>query len=76
METRENLWGSRKPENFRAQLQVLSAIRQKAGDKSSDELRTAIDEAENATRDFVQWLVEQSEFKTGPSGLGRSDYTW
>lgn len=29
-----------------------------------------------ATQDFVAWLEEQAPSKTGPSGIGKENYTW
>ena len=39
-------------------------------------LRTAIAEARAATGSFVKWLESQSPSKTGPSGIGKEQYTW
>ncbi|HET9445673.1 MAG TPA: DUF885 family protein, partial [Steroidobacteraceae bacterium] len=43
---------------------------------ASRELRTAVERARTANRDFVAWLQQQAPSKTGPSGLGKDDYTW
>lgn len=43
---------------------------------SGDALRTAIADALTATRTFVQWLESQAASKTGPSGIGKEQYTW
>jgi hypothetical protein len=40
------------------------------------ELKGAIDAAHKATLDFVAWLVELAPRKTGPSGVGKENYTW
>jgi hypothetical protein len=42
----------------------------------SRELRLAVEKARTANRDFVAWLQQQASGKTGPSGLGKDDYTW
>jgi hypothetical protein len=39
-------------------------------------LHSAIDAAHQATESFVAWLDEQAPSKTGPSGIGRENYTW
>lgn len=39
-------------------------------------LRTAIADASTATHTFVQWLESQAASKTGPSGIGKEQYTW
>lgn len=36
----------------------------------------AIREARAATAGFVEWLEKQQPSKTGPSGIGKDDYTW
>jgi hypothetical protein len=39
-------------------------------------IKTAIQAARAATTTFVQWLERQAPSKTGPSGIGKQDYTW
>lgn len=39
-------------------------------------LSGAIADARAATQDFIGWLEEQAPNKTGPSGVGRENYTW
>ena len=39
-------------------------------------LRTAVSDARRATEDFVAWLVELAPGKTGPSGVGKENYSW
>jgi hypothetical protein len=39
-------------------------------------LRGAIAEATLATDAFVKWLESQAPSKTGPSGIGKEQYTW
>jgi uncharacterized protein (DUF885 family) len=43
---------------------------------SNPELRKAIEDARKATEDFVAWLAQQAPTKTGPSGVGKDNYTW
>ena len=40
------------------------------------ELRTVIEAAIADTEGFVQWLENQAPSKTGPSGIGKENYTW
>ncbi len=40
------------------------------------DLKAAIREASVATAGFVSWLESQAPSKTGPSGVGKSQYTW
>ena len=43
---------------------------------ASPELRGAVAEAKRATEDLVAWLDAAAPTKTGPSGVGRENYTW
>ncbi|MGB5654359.1 MAG: hypothetical protein WBM56_11060, partial [Robiginitalea sp.] len=40
------------------------------------EVSEAIDNAIRSTDSFAQWLEKQAPTKTGPSGIGRENYTW
>ena len=42
----------------------------------SDVLKTVIEESIAATDELVAWLEAEAKTKTGPSGLGKEDYTW
>jgi hypothetical protein len=53
----------------------LAALASKTGDAGS-ELRQALEAAREATASFVQWLEQQAPSKTGPSGIGKENYTW
>jgi Bacterial protein of unknown function (DUF885) len=44
--------------------------------KSSQGLARAIEAARVATTEFVSWLEQQGRTKTGPSGIGKANYTW
>ncbi|BCS35831.1 hypothetical protein TBR22_A50650 [Luteitalea sp. TBR-22] len=39
-------------------------------------LITSIEAAHVATRDFAQWLRDETPRRTGPSGIGKAQYTW
>lgn len=39
-------------------------------------LRKAIDAAKRATDDFARWVAAQAPNKTGPSGVGKENYSW
>jgi uncharacterized protein (DUF885 family) len=43
---------------------------------ASKALRVAVAAAVKATDDFVAWLVQAAPGKTGPSGVGKDNYTW
>jgi hypothetical protein len=44
--------------------------------QSGSELKHAIAAASQATGEFVRWLEAQAPAKTGPSGVGKDNYTW
>ena len=43
---------------------------------TSPELRAAVAAARTATDEFVAWLEKMAPSKTGPSGVGKENYTW
>ena len=43
---------------------------------TSKALRTAVGQAKAATDDFVAWLVQLAPGKSGPSGVGKENYSW
>ena len=49
---------------------------QKRTVKSSAALAKAIQEATDATSSFVTWLEREAARRTGPSGVGKQNYTW
>jgi hypothetical protein len=53
-------------------LEQLAADAAEAG----PQLQAALSEALAATRAFAGWLREQEPEKTGPSGIGKDNYTW
>jgi len=61
--------------NLRDQSAALDDLAKKTTE-SSDEFKTALNNAEAATLAFVKWLEQQSPSKTGPSGIGKDNYTW
>ncbi len=61
--------------DLRTQQSDLSSLRSQIG-ASAPELELAIDSALTATEAFVGWLEEQAPKKSGPSGIGRDNYTW
>jgi hypothetical protein len=62
--------------NIQAQRTNLDAIAATSGASTSDALRQAIDLARNATGELVAWLRKQAPGKTGPSGIGKENYSW
>ncbi|MCC1483283.1 hypothetical protein [Winogradskyella immobilis] len=62
--------------DIRNQTNNLKTIRNWESFTEHADLVTAIDAAIAATNTFVQWLQTQSDSKTGPSGIGKDNYTW
>lgn len=71
----KELWiaGIRPMEEQSNDLKQMLAL---AGVKEDEELSTSIESAIASTNDFVSWLKEESKTKTGPSGIGKENYTW
>lgn len=57
------------------QVDALEALAETVGDSDSA-LSTAIEEATEATKGFIAWLENEAPNKTGPSGIGKENYTW
>jgi hypothetical protein len=55
------------------ELDQLSAM---LGDIADDELTKAIADARVAGVELANWLEQQAPSKTGPSGIGKENYTW
>jgi hypothetical protein len=60
---------------IRQQVNDLDALGKRTAG-SGRELAQSIRSAREATVSFVKWLEEQAPSKTGPSGIGRENYTW
>jgi hypothetical protein len=41
-----------------------------------DELLSAIEQAQAASDELIAWLEAQADSRTGPSGIGKDNYTW
>ena len=61
--------------SFRGQSADLAAFAERVAGTRTD-LDAAISDARAATEDFLVWLEEQAPSKTGPSGVGKDNYTW
>ena len=57
------------------QVLDLENLASRTGD-AGPALRDALNGALSATKSFASWLREQGETKTGPSGIGKDNYTW
>ncbi len=62
--------------NIRDQRTNLDGIVDSVGENASDELKEVLAAAQKATSTLAAWLEEQSPSKTGPSGIGKENYTW
>ncbi len=62
--------------DIREQRAVLAELGERLGDTASNELRAAIEASKTATDDLVAWLEAEAGAKTGPSGIGKDNYTW
>lgn len=60
---------------FEEQAEALQELGNKLG-TSDAALAAAITEARTATESFAQWLRDEAPKKTGPSGIGKTQYTW
>ena len=82
IQARDNLKGNAKElwvagiENFRKQFNNLNIIKSKLNLNKNDNISIAIEEAKIATQNFIEWLENESKNKTGPSGIGKDNYTW
>ena len=61
--------------NLREQAEALDELGARAGDTGVD-FQAALRNAKTATDEFITWLEQQSPSKTGPSGIGKENYTW
>jgi hypothetical protein len=61
--------------NLKEQREALEQLGARTGATGND-FQTALRNAKTATDDFIAWLEQQSPSKTGPSGIGKENYTW
>ena len=62
--------------DIKRQSQGLKKIIERPGVKEDSELVSAIDAAVESTDDLASWLESEATSKTGPSGIGKENYTW
>ncbi len=62
--------------DIKAQSYILQTVLDKKGVKENPRLFAAIENAIRSTDDLADWLEEQAQFKTGPSGIGKENYSW
>ncbi len=82
-QARENLTGNARDlwiagiENIKEQTRDLDRIAENImSSNPQPELTAALKDAQKATVDFTGWLEKQAPDKTGPSGIGKENYTW
>jgi hypothetical protein len=79
-QARKNLTGNARDlwvtgiRDIRDDLENLEQLEERAGENS--ELGAAIARAHAATLELAQWLEAEAPKKTGPSGIGKDNYTW
>ena len=62
--------------DVRSQEDKLDAVLRMAGGSASGRLRAVVAEAQVETRRLVAWLEAEASSKTGPSGIGKDNYSW
>lgn len=81
-QAKENLTGNARDlwvtgiRTIRRDIDEMDQLKGMLGDSIDDELIAVIDRARKATVDLVSWLEKQAPSKTGPSGIGKENYTW
>jgi hypothetical protein len=61
---------------FDEQHETLVELKKLVGSNGSEQLVQSIDAAAAATASFTDWLKVEAPKKTGPSGIGKAQYTW
>ncbi|WP_224491547.1 hypothetical protein [Robertkochia flava] len=62
--------------DIQTQASDLESLKDMPGVSEDPQLLESIDEAKTATEDLVRWLQKEASMKTGPSGIGKEQYTW
>lgn len=81
-QARKNLTGNARElwiagiRDIRGQADVLKDLKNQESLRNDAKMQSAINEAINSTIGFATWLEEESQKKTGPSGIGKENYTW
>lgn len=80
-QARKNLTGNAKDlwvlsvVSIREQVEDLESFSKSVGEQYPD-LAAAAKEAMDASNNFADWVAEQAPKKTGPSGVGKDNFTW
>jgi hypothetical protein len=81
-QAQQNLTGNAKDlwitgiRDIQYQSVVLTNLKKKPKIKDDTEIVSIIDDAIASTNELVKWLHDESDSKTGPSGIGKDNYTW
>ena len=81
-QARKNLTGNARDlwvtgiRDMRQQRTGLDEIQKMVGESASDELLEVIAASKTATDELIVWLEAEADSKTGPSGIGKENYTW
>ncbi|ALM07979.1 hypothetical protein SB49_09340 [Sediminicola sp. YIK13] len=62
--------------DIKDQSKSLTTIKDFPGVSKDKNLLNAIDNAIQSTNNLVDWLQTEAKTKTGPSGIGKEEYTW
>lgn len=62
--------------DIKTQSSVLSSLLEMEGVSEQKEVVDAVNNAITSTNQFAEWLEEEAKSKTGPSGIGKENYTW
>jgi hypothetical protein len=81
-QAKKNLTGNAKDlwiagiRDIHTQAGVLETFKKETSIQADSELLTLIDESIASTKDLASWLETEAKSKTGPSGIGKENYTW
>jgi len=62
--------------DIETQVSNLELLKSFPGVKKQKDLIQIIDESISSTKNLSKWLKDESKNKTGPSGIGKDNYTW
>jgi hypothetical protein len=62
--------------DIKGQIEDLKLLLVHPDEKTNSEWFTAIQAVITSTQDLVTWLEKEAKTKTGPSGIGKDNYTW
>lgn len=81
-QAKKNLTGNAKDlwiagiRDIETQSQDLAQLKNREGVQKNKKIITAIDAAITSTNNLADWLKTEAPTKTGPSGIGKENYTW